>query len=142
MLLAALGGGNVVPPHPHTRHVPRARLAVGTPVASFTSFFGFGFLFFLRNTLDRIRLPQCGASVSSSGPSAWLSSESVGLPFLFPINPILHIDSGFSFGIPISLHIAKDEFASLNFHVGITFSPYMLSSAFCNSSKLACGSVA
>ena len=33
------------PLHPHTRHVPRARLADGTPAASLTSFFGLGFLF-------------------------------------------------------------------------------------------------
>ena len=70
--LARGGGGGVPPPHPHTRHVPRARLADGIPVASFTSFFEIGFRFFLRSTLDRIRLPQCGTPVSSSGPSAWL----------------------------------------------------------------------
>ena len=111
VFLPALGCGTChLLPHFHTRHVPRARLADGIPAASFTSFFEIGFRFFLRSTLDRIRLPQCGASLSSSSPSAWLSSESVGFPFLFPINPTLHIDSGFSFGIPISLHIAKDEF--------------------------------
>ena len=40
------GGGWRPPPHPHTRHVPRARLADGTPAASFKSFFGIGSLFF------------------------------------------------------------------------------------------------
>ena len=63
-----------------------------------TSFFGFGFLFFLRNTLDRIRLPQCGASVSSSGPNFQsmnisptrgnlFFNECVGLPIFFPFLP-------------------------------------------------------
>ena len=90
--------GDVVPPHPHTRHVPRARLADGTPAASFTSFFGFGFLFFLRSTLDNIGLPQCGASVSSSGPNFQsmnisptrgnlFFNECVGLPIFFPFLP-------------------------------------------------------
>lgn len=63
--LPLAGGTCSPPPHPHTRHVPRARLADGTPAVTFTSFFGLGFLFFLRSALDRIRLPQCGASVTT-----------------------------------------------------------------------------
>ena len=67
-------------------------------VSSFTIFFEFGFLFFLRSTLDRIRLPQCGASVSSSGPNFQsmnisptrgnlFFNECVGLPIFFPFLP-------------------------------------------------------
>ena len=52
-------GVAVVPPAPHTRDVPRTRLADGSPAASFTSFFGLGFLFFLRRRLHKILLPQC-----------------------------------------------------------------------------------
>ena len=43
MLLAAFGWGSCrLPPHVHTRHVPRARLADGAPGTSFTVFFGLG----------------------------------------------------------------------------------------------------
>ena len=66
VLLPALGWGTCrLPPHFHTHHVPRVRLADAARAASFTIFFEFGFLFFLRSTLDRIRLPQCGASVTT-----------------------------------------------------------------------------
>ena len=66
VLLPALGWGTChLLPHFHTHHVPRTRLADGARAASFTIFFEFGFLFFLRSTLDRIRLPQCGASVTT-----------------------------------------------------------------------------
>ena len=66
VLLPALGWGTCrLPPHFQTRHVPRVRLADAARAASFTIFFEFGFLFFLRSTLDRIRLPQCGASVTT-----------------------------------------------------------------------------
>ena len=66
VLVPALGWGTCrLPPHFHTRHVPRVRLADAARAASFTIFFEFGFLFFLRSTLDRIRLPQCGASVTT-----------------------------------------------------------------------------
>ena len=66
VLLPALGWGTCrLPPHFHPHHVPRVRLADAARAASFTIFFEFGFLFFLRSTLDRIRLPQCGASVTT-----------------------------------------------------------------------------
>ena len=66
VLLPALGWGACrLPPHFHTHHVPRVRLADAARAASFTIFFEFGFLFFLRSTLDRIRLPQCGASFTT-----------------------------------------------------------------------------
>ena len=78
VLLPVLGWGTCrLPPHFRTRHVPRARLVDGTSAASFTSFFGFGSLFFLRSTLDRIHLPQCGTLVTScltANPPLWALS--------------------------------------------------------------------
>ena len=66
VLLPALGWGTCrLPPHFHPHHVPRVRLADAARAASFTIFFEFGFLFFLRSTLDRIRLPQCDASITT-----------------------------------------------------------------------------
>ena len=66
VLLPALGWGTCrLPPHFHPHHVPRVRLADAARAASFTIFFEFGSLFFLRSTLDRIRLPQCGASITT-----------------------------------------------------------------------------
>ena len=41
-----VGGLSSPPPAPHTRDVPRTRLADDSPAASFTSFFGLGFLLF------------------------------------------------------------------------------------------------
>ena len=76
VLLPALGWGTCrLPPHFHTHHVPRVRLADAARAASFTIFFEFGFpFFFLRSTLDRKRLPQCGTSVTTcltAHPPPW-----------------------------------------------------------------------
>ena len=75
VLLPALGWGTCrLPPHFHTHHVPRVRLADAARAASFPIFFEFDFLF-LRSTLDRIRLPQYGPlDPSSLGPS-WMLTE-------------------------------------------------------------------
>ena len=53
------GRARVPSPHPHTRHVPKARLADGTLAASFTSFFGIdSFFFFFGLGLPHLIMPS------------------------------------------------------------------------------------